>query len=144
MTAYEQGLLSRDKFYKSVYHLVEAGHNFISIDSNLLSHALEKGEKEFKVVANTLFTVDADLMSHFNVMKKFLKSIWCGRMPTLLEKKATSILIERIFLREWKKMAPELSPFYFIEKLDIILKEYDFHINLLRWLEGHFLLLPQD
>jgi tetratricopeptide (TPR) repeat protein len=140
MTALDLGLISKGKYCESIYSLVQARHSFISIDSRILSYALGKGEAPFKAVAKILFGIDSEIPSHFKVMIEFFRKIWRFNLTSLAEKKATGILLERLFFGEWKKNSPRLSAYDFATYFYYFLPYDSFREYLLGWLKGHFLI----
>ncbi len=137
--ALENGLISKEKYAETISSLVKAGHSFTSIDTEILSYALEHTEQNIEIVAKALFGADAEMDSHIRVMRAFLDNIWSGTPPNFDELKATSILLLRLFGGEWSRNIQNVSA-----KNTLLLlapfKNKRFNDYLIKWLKGHLLI----
>ena len=145
MLALNRKILSRDKYEKAIFNLIAAGHDFTSLDADILIYALAKGEEYFQTAAKALFSEDAEIDSHRGVMLEFLVRLWGKRLdPPLGDKKATSIMLQRLFGGEWKSNIQDAT----VENIASLLQPLisgrsrnpGFTEYLVGWLEGHFLI----
>lgn len=140
MTALVQDIITQEKYCETICALCEAGHSFISIDTSILLYALSKGEDKFEMVAKALFGVDAEFTSHLKVLVECLNSFWVRTWHSLQTKKATSVLLRRIFSGEWRHNIPDATPEYIAHRIHELFDDKHFIRFLALWLRGHFLI----
>lgn len=143
MAALEQEAISQEKYSEAICNLFDAGHSFTSIDTNILSFALSRGEDKFENIAKALFGESAKITSHLKVMLAFLRGIWNGNWPSLQEQKATSILLRRVFFGEWKNNMSDIAVDDIASLIIQHLNNRRFANYYVNWLKGHFL-VPFD
>ena len=145
MLALQRRIITQEKYGEIIITLVEVGHSFISIDPDLLSYAFKNRKDSFEKISQTLFIKDSDIKSHLRVLLKFLHNICRWNYITLSEKKATSILLERLFFGEWREDFPDFDYRHIASlflkysnfmgySLNTVMKEH-----FRGWLRGHFL-----
>lgn len=141
MLALERNILSKKKYGEIICSLVRAGHSFTSIDTTILTYALGSGEEDYRTATKALFGTNAEINSHQRVMLEFFHNIWRnGVEPSLNEKKATSIMLRRLFIYgEWRKNVEDASVKNILSLLTPLKTNRRFSNYLTGWLKGHFL-----
>jgi transcription elongation GreA/GreB family factor len=99
--ALEKEMISLERYADLVVKLAARRHNYITVDPRTLSNVLSADETpnldQFRIVTEFIGNKTAELRSHIAVVISFLEGIWDeDRDVTLKEKRATSILLERM------------------------------------------------
>lgn len=139
MIACDQGIMTRKAYNEAVISMVETGHDYISIDAQVLHAAAMKSEEEiansqFRAVAKVLGGKNADLMSQGVVAGIFLKNVWSSPLPPVKAVGQTGILLECLIRHhpdEWQE---------FILAIRKAVGAPNFDQYLAQWLKWHFLI----
>ena len=137
MVARNRGVMTLDAYSEAIISLIELGHEFISVDAQVLFAAtkgLKSGDRDrFQVVAKTLGGPTAEMGSHLDVALAFLKRVWNGPVPPLERFAQTGALLECL-TRE------RPSDFRgILDALGVLVNARAFREYLDSWKSGHFL-----
>jgi hypothetical protein len=142
MFARESGVLSRGAYSEAIIGLVDAGHRFASIDSEVLWTAANKEGKgigrPFMAVADTLGVPTAEMVSHIKVAGGFLRRVWSAADPPLRQVVQSGTVLE--CLLRGRPDSIEGICGGLLETLPRSARRR-FGDYLKDWLQGHFLLV---
>lgn len=138
MEARDSHILDRDKYNNAVISLIEIGHDYTTIDAQILLSVARDEESadmiRFARVAEILGVANAKMSSHIPVAVRFLKLIWAGGVPLPADVTRSSKIIECLIrnrMQSWSSITAQLSELVGSEA---------FRRHLIDWLKGHFLI----
>ena len=139
--ATEEKIISPVDYIEAVSELIQIGHGFTSINSQMLQKSIDVRFELFEILAASLFVENAEIHSHASVMKNFLTTIWSSQIqPSLQGQAATSILLSRIFFGEWKRCHKSICLEDIVMMLYPLRLNRNFEVYLRHWMRGHFLI----
>lgn len=90
-------------FYKKIIQLIEINYKYISFDENILLYTLMKNGycdcEEVRMIFGLIADHYWDIDSVFNVLNKFIISLWCLTLSEEIMKKYTQLAIRMFFNR---------------------------------------------
>lgn len=138
--AVDRGVISINEYMDAISFMIDSGHGFISIESNLLLFAKERGINKLESIAKALFCINAEVTSHQKVLIQFLKRLWGSKLePTLEQQAATSILLRRLFFGKWRASSKADTTDIVLSILSPMDNNRIFLKYLNGWMDGHFI-----
>lgn len=136
--AFEHGIISVDRYSDCTCNLIRMGHNFTSVNAQVLISAMNKSEEQFDTACSVLFCASSDVISHSRVLAFFLKILYSlPKSPNVDQlRKISDLLRKALFAVSRTEI---FSVCDFLETLKYIVRSNVFDDYLERWQLGHFI-----